>query len=130
MTMEKMFEMATRKKLRFAYKGMISVEDLWDLSPEQLDAVFKALNAQLKQVTEESLLKVKSSADKELEIKIEIVRYIVNVKLEEASARMQEKERKDQRNKIMEVLAAKKDEALQNKTPEQLQAMLDELSDK
>lgn len=127
MTIEKMFEVATRSKMRFAFKGMISVEDLWDLSPEQLDAVFKSLNSQLKQVSEESLLQVKTLADKELEVKIEIVKYIVKVKLEEAQARLQAKELKEKKHKIMEVLAAKQDEALQNKSPEELQAMLEEL---
>ncbi|AQN32461.1 hypothetical protein BCP12_040 [Bacillus phage BCP12] len=51
---------------------MISVIDLWDLTPTQLDAVFKTLNAELKQVSEESLTKVKTTKDKELELKVEL----------------------------------------------------------
>ena len=41
---ENIFEMATRNKYRFPYKGMISVEDLWDLNQTQLDSIYKALN--------------------------------------------------------------------------------------
>ena len=68
-----MFEVATRLKLRFPYRGMISVEDLWDLSVQSLDKVFKALNSQRKQAQEESLLNAKSSEDEVLDTQIEIV---------------------------------------------------------
>ena len=34
-----LFEIATRKKYRFPYKGLISVEDLWDLSMRELVAI-------------------------------------------------------------------------------------------
>ena len=43
---EKIFEMATRTKMRFPFKGMVSTEDLWELSVKDLDAVFKVLNSQ------------------------------------------------------------------------------------
>ena len=49
-----MFEIATRQKFRFPYHGSISVEDLWDLTPANLDTVYKALNSQKKQTEEES----------------------------------------------------------------------------
>lgn len=127
MTIEKMFEVATRSKMRFPFRGMITVEDLWDLSLENLDAIFKNLNSQLKQVKEESLLSTKTKEDKELEVKIEIVKYIVNVKLEERESKLKEKAQKEQKQKIMEVLSAKQDEDLQNKSIDELQAMLSEL---
>ena len=81
MSNEKMFEIATRSKFRFPYKGQISVEDMCDLSLPALDSVFKALNSQMRQVKEESLLSTKSKADEVLELQIEIVKYIVSVKL-------------------------------------------------
>ena len=81
--MEKLFEVATRNKFRFAFKGMISVEDLWDLKVEQLDVVYKNLMEEIKKASEESLLKTKSKDQEELEVKINIVKYIVEVKLEE-----------------------------------------------
>jgi polyphosphate kinase 2 (PPK2 family) len=124
---EKMFEVATRTKMRFPFKGQISVEDLWDLSVTNLDSVFKTLNAQVKQAKEESLLATKSQEDKLLEMQIEIVKYIVKVKQEEEIARLQAKELKEKKQKIMAVLSAKEDQALQNMSVEELKSMLGEI---
>lgn len=44
MTVENIFEFATRNKVRFSFKGLISVEDLWDLSLTNLDSIYKELN--------------------------------------------------------------------------------------
>jgi N-acetylmuramic acid 6-phosphate (MurNAc-6-P) etherase len=130
MAQEKLFEVATRSKMRFPYKGLVSVEDLWDLKVEQLDSIFKTLNGELKQVTEESLLQVKTPADKELETKIEIIKYIVEVKQEEAKARLQAKELKEKKEKIMEAIATQEEKEFLNKSPEELRAMLAEIEAK
>jgi len=128
MTIEKLFEKATRLKVRYHYNGSIAVEDLWNLDVKTLDEkIFKPLNAQLKQAKEESLLQTKSAADEELEVKIEIVKYIVKEKQAEAAARLQDKELKVKEQKIMEALAANEEKELTNKSPEDLQKMLDEI---
>lgn len=127
MTNEKMFEVATRNKFRFPFKGLISVEDLFDLNVTNLDSIFKTLNSQLKQVKEESLLNVKSQQDQELDTKIEIIKYIVAVKLEEENQRLRAKEQREKKQKIMEIMSAKQDVDLQNKSLEELQSMLNEL---
>lgn len=124
---QNMFEIATKNKLRFPFKGLISTEDLWDLPLSSLDSIFKTLNAEMKKVSEESLLNVKTKEDETLEIKIEIVKHIANIKMEEAEHKRKAKEVKEQKQKILEVLQAKKDEALQNKTPEELEEMLKSL---
>ena len=124
MDMNELFIMATRKKFRFPFKGMISVEDLWDLTVQSLDNVFKALNAEVKQVREESLLATKSAEDDELDAKIEIVKYIVSVKLDEADKKKQAAAMREQKRRIQEILANKQDEVLQGKSIEELQAML------
>lgn len=126
--MEKMFEQAIRGKMRFPFKGMVSVEDLFDLSVVNLDSVFKVLNSELKQAKEESLLNTKTKQDKELDIKIEIVKYIFELKLTEENLRLKAKEQREQKQKILEILSAKQDESLQNKSIEELEAMLDNLS--
>ena len=122
-----MFEVATRTKMRFPFKGMISVEDLWDLSVQSLDKVFKTLNSQRKEAQEESLLNTKSSEDERLDTQIEIVKYIVNVKLEEQAARVKDAENKEKKQKIMALMAKKDDEAMENMSKEELQKLLDEL---
>ena len=122
-----MFEVATREKMRFPFKGTISVEDLWDLSVQNLDKVFKTLNSQRKEAQEESLLNAKSSEDEVLDTQIAIVKYIVGVKLEEQAARVKAAENKEKKQKIMALMAKKDDEEMENMSREELQKLLDEL---
>ena len=119
-----MFELATRYKFRFPFKGMISVEDLWDLSVENLDTVFKCINAEMKKTKEESLLSTKSKDDEVLEMKIKIVKYIVEVKQKEKEEREKMFLNKERNHKIMAIIAAKQDEELQKMSVEELQKLL------
>ena len=127
MTTTNIFEYATRNKVKFPYKGMIYIEDLWDLSVTELDKIYKTLNAQVKQSQEESLLTIKSEADEELEVQIAIVKHIVAVKLAERAALEKAAEKKMQKQKIMGIIAKKQDESLENASIEELNKMLAEL---
>lgn len=127
--MEKnLFEIATRNRYRFNYKGVMTVEDLWDLNVEALDAIFKTLNRQKKTADEDSLLATKSAEDTELANKIELVKYIVAVKLAEAADRVSAAEKKAQRDKIMEIVAKKRDKALEDMGIDDLMKKLEELN--
>lgn len=127
--MEKnLFEIATRNRYRFNYKGVMTVEDLWSLRVEDLDAIFKMLNCQKKTADEDSLLATKSAEDQDLANKIDIVRYIVSVKLAEAAERVSAAEKKAQRDKIMKIVAKKKDKALEDMGIEDLMKKLEELN--
>ena len=128
MTTTNIFEYAVRNKVRFPFKGMISAEDLWDLSLTNLDSIYKTLNKEVKQSEEESLLTTKTSVDTELEIQIAIVKHIVTVKLEEQEVREKAAAKKAQKQKIMSIIATKEDEELQNTSVEDLKKMLDELN--
>lgn len=128
--MSNMFEKAVKGKYRFPYKGQIAVEDLYDLPLGSLDTVFKTLNAEVKKTDEESLLQTKSEEDDILATKIEIVKYIFNEKLEEKKNRQEAAERKEKKQKIMQIIATKQDEALRNASVEDLQKMLGELDKK
>lgn len=129
MTTTNIFEYAARNKVRFPFKGMISVEDLYDLSLTNLDSIYKTLNKQAKQTEEESLLVTKTNVDTELEVQIAIVKYIVSVKLKEQEAREKAAAKKAQKQKIMSIIADKEDEALKNSSVDDLRKMLDELND-
>lgn len=124
-----LFVMATQHKFRFPFKGLVSVEDLWDMNVRDLDAVFKTLNAQAKQADEESLLTTKTKEDSILEAKIEIVKYIVSEKLAEAEAKRIRAEQKEKKNRIAEILADKQDEELRGKTVEELTEMLKKMEE-
>lgn len=127
--MEKnLFEIATRNRYRFNYKGVMTVEDLWSLRVEDLDAIFKMLNRQKKTADEDSLLATKSAEDQDLANKIDIVRYIVSVKLAEAADRVSAAEKKAQRDKILEIVAKKKDKALEDMGIEDMMKKLEELN--
>ena len=126
-TMEKLFENATRGKYRFSFRGSITVEDLWDLFPQNLDTIYKALIKELKQEQEESLLSEKTKADTVLDEKISIIRYIVSVKLKEAEDKKNEKALKDQKQKILSIIADKEDGELKGKSIDELKNMLNGL---
>lgn len=129
MTTENLFESATRSKMRFPFKGMISVEDLWDLSLTNLDSVFKTLNAESKKSEEESLLNTKSKEDEEVSNKIEIVKYIVSVKLDEKKKREDAKKNAEMRQRLLEIKAKRQDAALENMSDEDLDKALAELGE-
>ena len=124
----KLFETATRNKMRFPFRGMISVEDLWDLSLTNLDSVFKTLNAEAKKSEEESLLETKSKENEELSNKIEIVKYIVNIKLEEKKTRENARKNAEMKPRLLEIKAKRQDAALENMSDEDLDKMLAELN--
>jgi len=127
MSENNVFEVAVRSKFRFPFRGSISTEDLWDLTVEDLDSIFKSLNSQLKQVTEESLLDTRTKQDVEILAKVEIVKYVVSVKLEEKANRLKAKEQREKRQKIMEIMSSKQDTELQGKSLSELEKMLEEL---
>ena len=121
-----MFEYAAENKLRFPYKGNISTEDLYDLSVEELDTIFKTLNREVKKGNEESLLAKKSDADTKLNVKIEIIKKIVSKKLAEIEESKNTIMKKHKNEKIMELIAQKQDENLRSLSIDELKKMLEE----
>ena len=118
------FKNATKKKYRFNFKGLCTIEDLWDLTVENLDAIYKSLKKQQKESDGESLLSTVSKEDKILAEKIEIVKAIVTDKLAAAEKARNVAKKRAENQRILEIMADKKDAALRDKTLEELQAML------
>jgi hypothetical protein len=125
--MSEIFERAARLKLRFPFKGIVSVEDLWDMPIEDLDKVYVAINHGLKAIKDEGLLKKKDSGTEVMELQLEIIKRVYEVKTTEAEAKVAEKERWDKRRRIEELIAKKQDSELEGKTLEELAAMRDAL---
>ena len=122
--MADLFKIATKKKYRFNYKGQLTVEDLWDLSVQDLDKIYKNLKSQQKAALEESLLQTVSKEDKVLLNKIEIIKTIVADKMETAKKNADRAAKKAQNQRILEIMADKQDATLKEKSIEELQAML------
>lgn len=123
-----MFKEASRLKLRFSTPiGLLSTEDLWDLPLESktkvnLDSIAILLNREIKDTKEESFIS-KSKVNPVTELKLEIVKAIIEIKLKETSDKLQAKIKAEQRNKIDAIISKKEDESLESLSLEELKAL-------
>ena len=129
------FEQATRRAIRFeSAKGDLSVEQLWDLPLQSrnqfdLDTVAKTVNRQLNDVTEESFVSVRENPAKEtLSLKLELVKHIISVKLQEAEEARNRANKASEKEKLLRLLDEKQNEALRALTPEEIQELLKALA--
>ena len=123
------FAIATKNKFRYPYKGLISTEDLWDLNLDQLDSIYKTLMKDAKDRHEDSLLTTmpQNDGDTVLEMEIEIVKYIFDAKVEAARRMEAAVANEAKKRRILEVLAKKQDDSLNNMSEDELREMLNEL---
>jgi hypothetical protein len=121
------FEIVTRNKIRFPYKGSASVEDLWDLPVEELDKLYRALNRQRKNSDEDSLLKPSNKVSSSLDIQIDIIKHIVETKETERVSNETSAIRSQEKQKILAIINAKKNEELSNKSIDELTEMVNSL---
>lgn len=121
------FEVASKRKFRYPYKGMITTEDLWDLSLTQLDMVYKALNKEVGVVPEDSLMCKMDTVEAEVLDKIEIVKYIFHAKELEAMAREEAAKNAARKQMLLGALARKQESAIENMSEEDLRKALAEL---
>ena len=131
-TIGTMFEMASQFKFRYPYKGLITTEDLWDLTLTQLDTVYKALSKEMSTLQDgDSLLSTKSAdlfnKEQELIAKIELVKYIFKCQQQAEELHRMEAERSAKKQHILEIIATKQENALQTMSEDELKKMLDEL---
>jgi len=130
-----MFEKASRMKLRFNTPvGRVSVEDLWEMPLENpkgadLDKLAISLNKAIKDNNETSFVKKKSLSNTVLDLKFDIVKYIITVKIEEAEARVNAAASKTQLDKLDRLIEQKENEALLNTDISDLKKQRDKLKE-
>lgn len=123
-----MFEKALRNKLRFQYRGPRTTEDLWEVSLSSLNEMYKELKAEQKVMnSEDDLLDTKSDDDTTLELKIELIKYIVEVRLQEKKDRENLANRKERKQKLLAILEEKQDENLRGLSTEEITKMIEEI---
>lgn len=125
-----MFEAATREKLRWNYRGLMSAENLWDLMPIDLDAIYRALSAEIRDSEGvDSLISQESNKKlSELILKRDIVKHIYMVKKAEADNAVADLERRQQAEKIRAAIQRKKDGAIEEMSLEELEKQLQAVS--
>uniref|UniRef100_A0AAU8GK57 Phage protein n=1 Tax=Salmonella phage vB_STmST313_KE27 TaxID=3161178 RepID=A0AAU8GK57_9CAUD len=122
-----MFDQATRLKLRFnSNKGLLSVEHVWDLNLNALNELAKDLSRQVKEAAsdEEDFIGVKSAVDSQLQLRFDIVKAIIGVKLKERDESATAAERKANNQAIMELIQRKKQQELEGLSVEELEKLL------
>lgn len=126
-----MYKQAAQLKLRFETpKGMLSVEQLFDLTMTDLSTSIKKVNALLKKekATDDELafLEGIDTTETQNALRFKILKDVYLSKKEARDAAALDYEKKQRNQRIAELIAKKKDEALESKSIEELEKMLEE----
>jgi len=132
-----MYKFAAQNRLRFeSIRGELTAEQLFDLplksnSGFDLDTIARGVNAELKAMAEESFVETTTAnpRKKALEVSLEIVKDVIKTKQDANAARLSRAKRIEERRKILDALAAKKDQALTAASVDELEKKLAELDD-
>ncbi len=135
--MEDIYKYAAQTGLRFPSKrGDLTAEQLFDLplksaSGFDLDTVARAINSQLKGVSEESFVE-DTAADprrQSLAVALAVVKDVIATKQGENRAAAAKQQKAVERKKLLDAIAAKKDHALTTASMEELEKQLTALDD-
>lgn len=132
--MANIFEAATRRKLRFESAiGLLSVEQLWDLplttkNKVDLDGLARGVARELRDLDDGSFVKLTPDPRKaELEVRLEILKHIIAVKMADAEAARKAAETAERKQKLLQALANKQDAALGQMSEAEIRAEIEKL---
>lgn len=119
---------ALQQGLRFEYKGLISTEDLFQLDMVSLDAIYQQLSKELRDVSGDSLLdEEKADEINTIQLKVDIVRSVFDIKKAEAEALRQRIANIEEKQKIMRIIDEKENAELANLSIDELKEKLNDL---
>ena len=126
-----MFEKASRLKLRFdSPKGLLAVEDLWDIPLQSdtgktnVDDVARAINAKLKSDEAVSFVDPGKASNELDQLKLDIVKHIITVRLAERERKRLERERAAEKEELIAILADKQREGRKAMTEDEIKARI------
>lgn len=120
--MSNIFEKALREKLRFnIHNGVCATEDLWTLKLTTLNDIAKQLYKTLNDDKDISFISESTKENEIIQLQFDIVKHIIDTKLEEAKAEKDRQENYQTKQKLLEIIAKKKDEKLQDMSIEELE---------
>ena len=122
------FEYAARNKVRFqSSRGELSVEQLWDVPLRSrddfnLNAVAKVANESLKSASEENFVETtRTPAHSRLEIVLEIVKHVIDRKLDDEEFAKKRADNKIEKEKLLAILSDKQAGKLSELSEKELQ---------
>jgi hypothetical protein len=133
--MTDLFLVAAQKKYRFpSTKGDLVAEQLFDLpllsaNGANLDNLARTINNQLKAVSEESFVTPSVKANVDLTNKLEIVKAVIKIKQDLATAAAERVAKAEKRRRILDALAAQDEKALTTASRDDLEKQLAALDD-
>jgi hypothetical protein len=122
------YKLASKKKLRFATnKGVLSVEQLWDLSRAELGKCIKEVKKVLSGTDNDddlSFLLESSKVDVEQQLRFDILKDVYITKKDEAEALKNKSVTKAHNEKILTLIARKQEAELETLSVEELEKQL------
>lgn len=120
-----MYKEALQKKLRFkTNKGIITVEDLFDLSLQNLNTLAIMLDKKVSEAPKKSFIEELPTEENDDELRFNIVKDVINTKLKARKDNIDKAQVAAHNKRIAELIAKKEDEILENKSIEELRAMI------
>lgn len=128
------FQQAARLKLRFESPlGLLNAEDLWDLplssatGKANLDDIARSLHRKLQSAEDVSFVSTEAKGDTLTQLKFDIVKHIIDVRLEENKTAADAQANKAKKQKLLEVLERKENAALEGMDADEIRKMIEGL---
>lgn len=121
------FKQASRLSLRFSTsKGLLSVEQLWQLSQTDLTNAVRNQKKLLKKNDEDDLsfLDENNKVDPIEQLKFDVLKDVYLTKKADAEAVRDARATKEHNDKILNIIARKKESKLEDSSIEELEALL------
>lgn len=124
------YKKASQLQLRFTTtKGVLSLEQLWDLTQSQLTNLVRSIKAEIKSTSTDDDIaflsdSVPTKEDTLNQLRFELVKDIYLTKKAEAEAKRNATEKKEFQQKILSIIQEKKEGSLKEKSIEELEALL------
>jgi len=125
------FEKASRLKLRFdTSKGLLDVEDLWDLPLTSLrslslDDVAKGLYRELQELQTPSFVNAKDNRDTVTQLRFDIVQRVIKIRLFERDKAEEQRVKQEKKQQILALISQKESEQLAGQSLEDLRKLVD-----
>ena len=134
MSIEQAFMQATRTKLRFnSTRGLLSVEDLWDLpltstkNQPNLDSIAVDLYTRMQTQPTVSFVNSSPTTSPTDELALDIVKYIISVRMEENKLKLASAQAAQKKQQLLSIMERKQNEQLEVLSLAELQAAIEAL---